>query len=78
MKTLAQMQKALQEARSKHDQAQGALKVAKEAMQEKYGVTTKTEADAKRAKLEADAKAKREAADAALAAFAEEFPELAN
>ena len=78
MKTLAQMQKALQEARSKHDQAQGVLKAAKEAMQEKYGVTTKTDAEAKRAKLEADAEAKRAAADAALEAYATEFPELAN
>ena len=78
MKTLAQIQKAVQEARSKHDQAQGALKVAKEAMREKYGVTTKPEADAKRDELQADADAKRAAFDEALAAFAEEFPELAN
>lgn len=76
MKTLEQIQRAVQAARSLYDQKQGELNAAKAALKKEFGVTSKESAEILLAELQTAAEAAEAAFEESLEAFAVEFPEL--
>ncbi len=78
MKTLAQIQRTLQASRDTQSRMQGQLDASLQTMQTEFGVKTKLTATKLQAELDKAAVDTRAAADDALAAFASEFPEIAQ
>ena len=78
MKTLKEMKAGLQAARTTRDQEQGRLNAAKEVLAERFGVSTKKQADEKLEELNAAVESAQEAYDTLVEQFATDYPEIAT